>query len=218
MSWHAVRKKYGKPTCETGSVFSFRGTDHAEPVLPPLPSRFRRSRYHHSINAEGTRMTKYLPAACLWIACLSLASGAGCAQRPADSESVTKPAATAPEKPAGEAGKAEAFVSRWSYDRKESCASKYTATLSIDEVAGQTARGEWTSYNSEDGYEGNVIGELLGDKLLLRFCHATGARQGEQACPNFRPAKVYLIPHITHPRLRVCRAMAASLSRCGSTA
>jgi hypothetical protein len=140
-------------------------------------------------------MTKYLPAACLWIACLSLASGAGCAQRPASSESVTKPAATASEKPAGEAGKAEAFIGRWSYDRKESCASNYTATLSIDDVTGQTARGEWTSYNSEDGREGNVIGELRSNKLLLRFCHATGARQGEQACPNFGSAKVYVRKH-----------------------
>jgi hypothetical protein len=137
-------------------------------------------------------MTIHLPAACLWIVCLSVASGAGCAQRPTNSASVPKTTAAAPEKPTGEARKAQAFVGRWSYDRKESCAWKYNATLSIDDITGQTVRGEWTSYNSEDGREGKVIGELRGDKLLLRFCHATGTREGEHACPDFGQAKVYV--------------------------
>jgi len=138
-------------------------------------------------------MTRLLPAACLWIACLSLASGVGCAQRSASSEPAGKATdTTAPAKPAtGDKG-AQAFVGRWSYERKESCASKYAATLSIDDVTGQIARGEWTSYNNESGREGNIIGELSGDKLLLRFCHATGALEGEQTCPAFGPAKVYV--------------------------
>ncbi len=138
-------------------------------------------------------MTKHLPAACLWIACLSLGLGAGCTQRPASAETAEGAADTsAPGKLAIGVRGAHAFVGRWSYEHKESCAPNYSAMLDLRDVAGQAARGKWASYNNEGGREGDVIGELRDDKLLLRFCHATGARVGEQVCPDFGPANVYV--------------------------
>ncbi len=138
-------------------------------------------------------MTQLLPVACLWVACLSLASGAGCAQRPASAETAKKTVETsAPAHPAGENRGAHTFIGRWSYERKAACAPDYSAALDLRDATEKIARGDWTSYNSEDGYEGSVIGELSDDKLLLRFCHATGARAGGRACPDFGPAKVYV--------------------------
>lgn len=90
----------------------------------------------------------------------------------------------APTKPSAGCKGAQAFVDRWSCERKESCASEYAATPSIDDVTGQIARCERTSYNSENRREGKMIGELRGGKLLLRFCHASAAREGDSRNPT----------------------------------
>lgn len=122
----------------------------------------------------------------LWIACLLLASGMGCAQHPGASGGSDMP----PTKPAE--APSRMFLADWSYERKEACVPGYASTLHLHHADGNTVRGEWTSYNSDDGREGDVLGDLRGDRLLLRFCQANGKHDGELACPEYGPAKVYV--------------------------
>jgi hypothetical protein len=124
-------------------------------------------------------MFKFLLAAYLSTVCLALVSGAGCAQRPAAAEAPAKVPSTESSKPAG--AEAQAFVGHWTYERKETCASKYAATLNIYQADGQNVSGEWTSYNSENGLEGNVTGEFKCNPTRKSSAHGMTAISAEAA-------------------------------------